>query len=71
MSYVPESLAARAVAVPVALLDTTAAAAAAMLARFHGLGGTVAERNAWDALCADRARRREWEESEGAWDLVD
>lgn len=67
MSTVTDNLAARAIGVPVAIVDTTVGAIATVIARWNGLGGAVAEQNAWDAVCADRARRREWEESERGW----
>lgn len=64
MSTVTDNLTARAIGVPVAIVDTTVGALVTVMARLHGLNDTVAEQNAWDAVCADRARRREWEDAE-------
>jgi hypothetical protein len=68
MPTVTENLAARAAGVPGAIVDTTMGAIATVVARLKGLGGTVAEENAWAAVCSDRARRREWAQAERSWD---
>lgn len=71
MSFDTELFVRRAAGVPGAVVATTIGAVAALVARVHRLGGITAERNAWDAVCVDRARRRELQEFEQRWGVAE
>jgi hypothetical protein len=45
---------------PSALMDTARRVLGQVVARVPGLHGDAAQRNAWEAVCADLQRRQQW-----------
>jgi hypothetical protein len=47
---------------PRSFVDTARRVVGRMVARLPGLDGDAAQRNAWEAVCADLQRRQQWDD---------